>query len=117
MEKINNISINEAKATGLSNFKKINILGKGAFGQVYLVENKLDGKRYAMKALDKMTVMQQNILRYAMTERKILSTINHPFVVKLHYAFQSDTKLYLVMDYCPGGDMLKLIKVKGTLEE
>jgi serine/threonine protein kinase len=68
-----------------------------------------------MKALDKMAVMQQNILRYAMTERKILSTINHPFVVKLHYAFQSETKLYLVMDYCSGGDMLKMIKTKGIL--
>lgn len=70
-----------------------------------------------MKALDKASIMQQNILRYAMTERKILSTINHPFVVKLHYAFQSETKLYLVMDYCPGGDMLKLIKTEGILKE
>lgn len=93
------------------------MLGKGAFGQVYLVENEVDGKQYAMKALDKAAIMQQNILRYAMTERKILSTINHPFVVKLHYAFQSETKLYLVMDYCPGGDMLKMIKSKGTLQE
>ena len=93
------------------------MLGKGAFGQVYLVENEIDGKQYAMKALDKAAIMQQNILRYAMTERKILSTINHPFVVKLHYAFQSETKLYLVMDYCPGGDMLKMIKTKGTLHE
>jgi serine/threonine protein kinase len=61
-------------------------------------------------------IMQQNILRYAMTERKILSTINHPFVVRLHYAFQTSTKLFLVMDYCPGGDMLKIIKQKGTFE-
>ncbi len=74
---------------GLSNFRKISLLGKGAFGQVYLVENVMDRREYAMKALDKASIMQQNILRYAMTERKILSTINHPFVVKLHYAFQS----------------------------
>lgn len=61
--------------------------------------------------------MRQNILRYAMTERKILSTINHPFVVKLRYAFQTHEKLYLVMDYCPGGDLLCLIKKYGVLEE
>ena len=76
----------------------------------------IDKKQYAMKALDKASIMQQNILKYAMTERKILSTINHPFVVKLHYAFQSETKLYLVMDYCPGGDMLKMIKAEGTMK-
>jgi len=48
-----------------------------------------DRQRYAMKVLDKAMIMKQNILRYAMTERKILSTINHPFVVRLHYALQS----------------------------
>jgi len=39
------------------------------------------------------------------TERKVLSVVNHPFIMKLHYAFQSDDKLYLVLDYCPGGEL------------
>jgi serine/threonine protein kinase len=72
-------------------------------------------ERYAVKVLDKGSIMRQNILRYAMTERKILSTINHPFIVKLRYAFQTHEKLYLVMDYCPGGDLLALIKRTGVL--
>ena len=38
-------------------------------------------------------------------ERKVLSVVNHPFIVKLHYAFQSPDKLYLVLDYCPGGEL------------
>lgn len=67
----------------------MSLLGKGAFGEVYLVENIRDNQKYAMKVLDKAMIMKQNILRYAMTERKILSTINHPFVVRLHYALQS----------------------------
>lgn len=70
-----------------------------------------------MKVLDKGMIMRQNILRYAMTERKILSTISHPFIVKLRFALQSSDKLFLVMDYCPGGDMLGLVKKKGKLEE
>ena len=81
--------IKEVKEIGLSSFKKISLLGKGAFGEVYLVENQNNKERYAMKVLDKGMIMRQNILRYCMTERKILSTINHPFVVRLHYAFQS----------------------------
>lgn len=80
-----------------------------------MVENLQDGQRYAMKVLDKGTIMRQNILRYAMTEKKILSTINHPFVVRLYYALQSTEKLYLVMQYCPGGDLLRMIKKKGKL--
>ena len=81
--------IKEIVEIGLSSFKKIALLGKGAFGEVYLVENMNDKEQYAMKVLDKGMITRQNILRYAMTERKILSTINHPFVVRLHYAFQS----------------------------
>lgn len=40
-----------------------------------------------------------------MTERNVLSVTNHPFIVKLIYAFQTPDKLFLIMDYCPGGDL------------
>ena len=86
LQKLDQVPI---KQLGLSSFKKIARLGRGAFGQVFLVENTKDGKQYAAKVLDKGTILRQNILRYAMTERKILSTINHPFVVKLRWAFQT----------------------------
>ena len=82
-----------------------------------MYDEKKDKEKYAVKVLDKGAIMRQNILRYAMTERKILSTISHPFIVKLRYAFQTQEKLYLVMDYCPGGDLLALIKQKGVLGE
>lgn len=40
-----------------------------------------------------------------MTERNVLSLISHPFIVKMHYAFQTVDKLFLILDYCPGGDL------------
>lgn len=46
-----------------------------------------------------------------------MSVINHPFMVKLNYAFQSATKLFLVMDYYPGGDLGKLLNKKKVLPE
>ena len=48
-------------------------------------------------------VVNGNLLTYVMTERNVLSSINHPFIVSLHYAFQTTTHLVLVLQYCPCG--------------
>jgi serine/threonine protein kinase len=64
-DKIDQVAI---KSVGLSSFKKLSLLGRGAFGEVFLAENvQEDERRYAVKVLDKGAIMRQNILRYAMT--------------------------------------------------
>jgi len=70
-----------------SNFKINKILGKGAFGEVYHVIKNDTGEEFAMKKLNKLKMMSQNIIKYAMTERNVLSIMNHPFIVKLNFAF------------------------------
>ncbi|CAD8123427.1 unnamed protein product [Paramecium sonneborni] len=100
-------------------FNFYQLLGKGSFGEVYLVdrigqENK---KLFAMKILKKERMMSQNLLKYAETEKEVLSVMHHPFIVKLNYAFQTESKLFLVMDFCPGGDLSKLLDVKRKLSE
>jgi serine/threonine protein kinase len=67
------------------------------------------GQKYAMKVLPKSKFIGHNLIRYALTERNVLSMLNHPFIVKLRYAFQTNTHLCLLMDFCPGGDLSKLI--------
>jgi serine/threonine protein kinase len=62
-------------------------LGTGSFGEVYLVEKISNGEYYAMKVLTKAKIMGHNLTRYAMTERNVLSIADHPFIVKLNYAF------------------------------
>ena len=52
-------------------------------------------------------------MTYVFTERDILHSINHPFIVNLVYSFQTNEKLYLAMDYCPGGNLRKLLKRCG----
>jgi serine/threonine protein kinase len=65
-------------------------LGKGSFGEVYLVQ-KIKGQNasqlYAMKVLSKERIMGHNLVRYAKTERNVLSYTRHPFIVNLNYAF------------------------------
>lgn len=86
-------------------FEALQELGKGSFGEVFLVQKRDSGLRFAMKVLRKDKIIGQNLLKYALTERNVLSYVEHPFIVKLHYAFQTAERLFLVLDYCSGGDM------------
>lgn len=62
-------------------------------------------KLYAMKVLDKYTIYDNCAVEQTLQELEIYSEINHPFILKLHYAFQDDVSLYIVTDYCKGGDL------------
>jgi len=90
---------------GPKDFKGILQLGRGSFGEVYLVEKIDNGEQFALKVLRKDKVFENNLVRYAFTERNILMKISHPYIVKLNYAFQTPEKLILVMDFCPNGDL------------
>lgn len=102
---------------GPSDFKGIALIGKGSFGEVYLVEKIDTNERFALKVLKKEKIIGNNILKYAFTERNILLHITYPFIVKLHYAFQTPEKLIMVMDYCPCGDLSLYISREKTFCE
>ncbi|CAD8065274.1 unnamed protein product [Paramecium sonneborni] len=97
-------SFNEDKV-GPHHFKVHALIGRGSFGEVYLVEKLDTNQLLAMKVLHKSKIQKQNLTRYALTERNVLSLTKHPFIVRLRYAFQTTDKLCLIMDYCPGGDL------------
>jgi len=72
---------------GPSHFEPMQLLGSGSFGEVYLVRKKSSGIFYAMKVLSKDKIISNNLVKYAQTERNVLSYIEHPFIVNLNYAF------------------------------
>ncbi|KAK3535491.1 hypothetical protein QTP70_016911 [Hemibagrus guttatus] len=90
-----------------SQFELLKVLGQGSFGKVFLVRKIMGpdaGQLYAMKVLKKASLKVRDRVRTKM-ERDILVEVNHPFIVKLHYAFQTEGKLYLILDFLRGGDV------------
>ncbi len=66
---------------GPDSFDPIDLLGRGSFGKVYLVRHMRSKKLYALKILEKRQIFGQNLMRYALTEREVLKTSSHPFIV------------------------------------
>ena len=103
-------SLSTADATPMrrlspQDFHLLQRLGKGSFGEVFLVRKLDSQKLYAMKVLQKDKIINENLVKYALTERNVTSYLNHPFIVSLSYAFQTGEKLFLVLEFCPGGDL------------
>ncbi|KRX04831.1 Protein kinase-like domain [Pseudocohnilembus persalinus] len=101
----------------LKDFIVHSLLGKGSFGEVYLVEKKDNNKYYAMKVLHKSKIEKYNVTRYAQTERNVLSITDHPFIVKLEFAFQNLERLFLILSFAPGGDLGKMLAKEKQFSE
>ena len=89
----------------LEDFSLIRVIGRGSFAKVTLVRKKDNSKIFAMKVLSKPQVVKRQQVEHTKTERRVLGVASHPFIVSLHYAFQTKDKLYFVLDYCPGGEI------------
>jgi serine/threonine protein kinase len=90
---------------GLDDFDLLKVIGKGSFGKVIQVAKKDTGKIYAMKVLNKKTIIERNEMEHTKAEKNILQKLVHPFLVNLHYSFQTREKLYFIMDYVNGGEL------------
>jgi len=88
-------------------FEMLNVLGKGSFAQVLLAKRISTGKIFAVKVVTKQGLLDHKRVNDVFIERNILMRANHPYLLKLHNTFQSEHKLYFIMDYMPGGDLDK----------
>lgn len=95
----------ERCAVGKADFEWLHLLGQGHYGKVKLARMKSTKELYAVKCMKKKLLVDRDQVDNIQAERRILGRVKHPFVVALHYAFQSPSTLYLAMDYCPGGEL------------
>ncbi|XP_023291208.2 rho-associated protein kinase 1 isoform X4 [Lucilia cuprina] len=95
----------------VEDFDFIKIIGAGAFGEVQLVRHKSSRQVYAMKRLSKFEMMKRPDSAFFWEERHIMAHANSEWIVQLHFAFQDNKYLYMVMDYMPGGDIVSLMSM------
>merc|ERR1712157_468769 len=100
---------------GLTDFQKLKIIGRGAFGEVRLVQKKDTGNVYAMKVLNKRKMIDKEQEGHVRAERDILVEAENPWLVTMYYSFQDKRNLYLIMEFLAGGDLMTLLIKHDTL--
>jgi len=89
----------------LQDFELLVVVGLGSFGKVLKVRHKTNKRVFAMKVLQKDNIVKNHMVPHTKAERSILESIDHPFIVKLHYAFQTRKQLVFILDFLTGGEL------------
>ena len=100
-----------------SAFKKIKIIGKGTYSVVWYVTSKLFRKEFAMKIISKTKIIKLDAVNLILEERELLTKINHPFIVTMHFSFQDEQNLYIINDLMSGSDLRKYYILKNNFDE
>ena len=101
----------------IHDYEPLSIIGKGAFGSVFLCRHIKTNEIVAVKKMKKELLLKKNQLKHTKDEQYFLSKINSPWIVNLKASFQEGFYLYLIMEYLPGGDLMGLLMKRDTLPE
>ena len=108
----------DIKKVTLNDFKLLKVLGRGTFGKVVLVQYKLTKKYYAMKIMKKDVILESGQVTNTLLEKNILQNLNYQFLVGMDFCFQTQERIYFVMNFIRGGELFKhLLNCKFFPEE
>ena len=99
------VGLTSKREITIEDFEQMRVIGRGGFSRVILARKKDTGRLYAIKILRKDQLINENAIKPILSERRVLEQLDHPFLIKLHWAFQSSRELFFVMDICTGGEL------------
>lgn len=105
----------QSKIGTIEDYELGDMLGKGAYGEVFQAKDKNSGELVAIKIYDKYQMNQAHRLKSISSEIKILKKLDHPNLIKLHSVHETVTKIYLVMDLVKGVCLEEYLKDKRKL--
>jgi len=108
---------NQKNNGNINDFRIAKTLGSGSFGRVVLVKHNPTGDYYAMKVLIKEKIIKMRQVDHTLAEKRILFSINFPFLVRLRFHFKDNSNLYLVLDFEQGGEMFTHLRKQKKFSE
>ena len=99
----------------IDDFNIISVIGRGFYGKVMLCQHKTNNEYCAIKTIHKNRLIRANKIHTIFTEKNVLLKSRHPFIVSILFAFQTDTKLYLGLEYASGGELFYHLQRRGQL--
>ena len=98
------------KNVGVDDFKLIKVIGRGSYGKVCLVQFKQTNDLYAMKSLKKNVLLDEDQVESALLEKRILQSLNHPFLVGMEFCFQTEERVYFILPFIRGGELFQQLR-------
>lgn len=110
------MDLKEVRKLNLEKYEQLNIIGTGSFGKVVLCKQKETGKYYALKILKKYEILKLKQVDHIVSEIKILSLVNHPFLIKLEGIAQCSKYVYIMLNFVQGGELFTYLRSVGNFE-
>ncbi|KAI6180733.1 Protein kinase C [Aphelenchoides besseyi] len=102
----------------LKDFRLLKVIGRGSYAKVVQAEHRSTHEIYAIKIIKKVNCIEEDDLEWIHTEKSVFETAsNHPFLVGMHSCFQSESRLFFVIEFIPGGDLMYHMQQSTRLEE
>ncbi|GAV00767.1 hypothetical protein RvY_11568 [Ramazzottius varieornatus] len=108
----------DSKAPSLDDFNLLRVIGRGSYAKVFVVELKKTKRIYAMKVIKKELIKEDEDIEWVQTEKHVFETAsNYPFLVGLHSSFQTPSRLFFIIEFVSGGDLMYHMQKQKKLHE